>query len=656
MTTLHLLILEDNPYDAELEVITLQEAGYECHWERVETKEAFLDRLHAASYDLILADYSLPSFDGLMALELCRQHAPDLPFILISGTLGEEIAIESLKAGATDYVLKDRLSRLEPAVRRSLREREAQQRRRQMAEALHSSEAKYRTLFNSVADPIFIFDRTMTRFLDCNQSALDRYGYSLQEFRAMRPHQLHPDKEWDRVDRNIAAERDDFPHYYTHITKDGHKMHVEVHTAALEYQGQEAWVSIVRDISARRQAEHALLESNRRLEEALNELQTTQQKMIQQERLAAVGQLAAGIAHDFNNILTVIQGYTEFAVESISSENELYLDLLEVKKAADQATALTNQLLVFSRKQVLQLQELNLNDVIGSMKKMLGRVIGEDIVMTTSLAPDLGWMRADLGQIEQVIMNLVINARDAMPQGGKLVLETANVALDQVHARKHLEVRPGEYVMLAVSDTGEGMSPEVQSRIFEPFFTTKEKGKGTGLGLSTVYGIVTQSGGGLGVYSEQGIGTTFKIYLPRVYQEPQVEKQTRDTPGVHRGAETILLVEDEESVRGLVRRVLQRQGYRVLEAERPSEAFHFCQQFKGQISLLITDVVMPEVGGRELAKQLLLECPHLKVLYMSGYTGDAIARHGILDTGEILLQKPFTPDALARKVREVLDE
>jgi len=327
----------------------------------------------------------------------------------------------------------------------------------------------------------------------------------------------------------------------------------------------------------------------------------------------------------------------------------------EIRRASERAADLTRQLLAFSRKQIMEMQVLDLNFIVQGLDKMLHRLLGEDIDLVTVLPEGIGKVKADPGQIEQVIVNLAVNARDAMPEGGKLTIETADVELDEEYARKHIAVQPGRYVMLSISDTGVGMSSEVKDRVFEPFFTTKEQGKGTGLGLSTVYGIVKQSGGNIWVYSEPGQGTTFKVYLPQV-DEPLTEEKAEVVKEIPRGNETILVVEDEETVRKLAVRSLKSLGYRVLDAPEGGMALLLCEEFKGRIHLILTDVVMPGMSGRKLAERLKQIHPEMKVLYMSGYTDNAILHHGILETGINFMQKPFTLENLARKVREVLDK
>ncbi|MHB2016836.1 MAG: ATP-binding protein [Candidatus Xenobia bacterium] len=380
-----------------------------------------------------------------------------------------------------------------------------------------------------------------------------------------------------------------------------------------------------------------------------------QRVMALQERLAVVGQLAGGVAHDFNNLLNVILGYSELILARLAPEASLKADLMEIQKAGERAAVLTRQLLAFSRRQLLVPKVLDLNVVVADMEKLLRRLIGEHISLVTVLAPRLGRVKADPGQIEQVIMNLAVNARDAMPDGGRMTIETRDVEHDDTYARMHVGVKPGRFVMVAVSDTGIGMDAETRARIFEPFFTTKSHSKGTGLGLATVYGIVKQSGGHIWVYSEPGMGTTFKLYLPLAELAPEVPADPRPTRVVSGGTEHVLLVEDESELRSLVARLLKANGYLVTEAATGEDAVACCDAMPEAADLLLTDVVMPGMSGRELAHLLSRRWPDLRVLYMSGYTDDAIFRHGVLDAGVPFLQKPFTAEGLAMKVRQVLD-
>jgi PAS domain S-box-containing protein len=435
----------------------------------------------------------------------------------------------------------------------------------------------------------------------------------------------------DQVQRGAVVE----PYEAQRVRKDGSPIDVAVYPAPLrDAQGRlTGLMGVLVDVTERN-----------RLDEQLRQAQ----------KMEGIGLLAGGIAHDFNNLLTVILGRTALMLGRLEADDRSRRDVQLIQKTAERAATLTRQLLAFSRKQVLQPAVVNLNGVVADLEPMLHRLIGEDVAIATRLAVTLDQVKVDRGQIEQVIVNLVVNARDAMPDGGRLTVETANATLDESYARDYATA-PGAYVMLAVSDTGVGMSADVQRRLFEPFFTTKGPGKGTGLGLATVYGIVKQSGGNIGVYSELGMGTTFRVYLPRV-DGAVPAPHAPDGPALPGpGSETLLLVEDEASLRDLAREVLESFGYAVIEAAGPEEALERSRAHPGVIHLLVTDVVMPQMNGRQLAAVLREERPEMRVLYMSGYTDDAIVRHGVLDSRTPFLAKPFTPEGLGRKIREVLE-
>jgi PAS domain S-box-containing protein len=431
------------------------------------------------------------------------------------------------------------------------------------------------------------------------------------------------------------------PYDTTRTRKDGSVVEVAVTLSPVrDARDKVIGVStIARDLTRQRQTEAALRQSEEQFRQA--------------QRMEAVGRLAGGVAHDFNNLLSVILSYANMALGELKPGDPLRRDMAEISKASERASELTRQLLAFSRQQVLQPRVLDLAETVTAMDGMLQRLLGEDIELTVRPARDLGRVLADPGQIEQVVMNLAVNARDAMPEGGKLTIEMRNVELEATYVSAHLGASAGSFVMLAVSDTGAGMDAATRARIFEPFFTTKTIGKGTGLGLATVFGIVQQSGGHVGVYSEPGEGSTFKVYLPRT--ERSLEPRAREAAAVVGGSETILLVEDEDQVRTVACAILRRHGYRVLEAANGGEAFLVSQDFEGEIHLLLTDVVMPRMSGRKLAEQLSPQRPRMRVLFASGYTDDAVVRHGVLEEGVAFLQKPFKPNALLHKVREVLD-
>ncbi len=463
------------------------------------------------------------------------------------------------------------------------------------------------------------------------------------------------------------------------LRRDGSEFPLDISLGPVNAQESELVLCIIRDITDQKETEEflkrahdelegmvaertvELREANERLSHELEErkraekaLAESEEQLRQAQRMEAVGRLAGGIAHDFNNLLTIIGANTQLALEEIFEEHPIYRDLETVLRACEKATGLTRQLLAFSRKQVLEPRVLDLNHLVTNTEKLLRRVIGEDVRVITQLRPDLGLVKADPGQLEQVVMNLVVNARDAMPGGGTLVIETQNAELDEGYSSKHFQVQPGSYIMLGVSDTGCGMDAETQSHIFEPFFTTKDLGKGTGLGLSTVYGIVKQSGGHVWVYSEIDRGTTFKIYLPRVVDQ-EARQTGRSGQAVEGGSETILLVEDATEVRELACRILTRRGYRVLDADSPETALRIVDEFSERIDLLLTDIVMPGMNGRELMNEVVSRRPGTRVLFMSGYTDDVIVYHGVNEPGTSFLQKPFSPDSLAQKVRSVID-
>jgi two-component system, cell cycle sensor histidine kinase and response regulator CckA len=505
------LIVEDSELDSELLLRALRRGGYAVSYERVETAPALIDALGRRAWDLVLSDLTMPALSALSALEIVRERCVELPFIIVSGTTGEEAAVECMRAGARDFITKSNLSRLLPAIAREL----------------HAVETR---------------------------------------------------------------------------------------------------------------------KANRQLEEQLRQAQ----------KMEAIGRLAGGIAHDFNNLLSVIIGYTNLLVDPLKSQDPMRADLEEVRAAADRAATLTRQLLAFSRQQAQEPKILDINQVTIGMERMLRRLLAEDVELTLERAPRLGSIQADRGQIEQVIMNLIVNANDAMPDGGAMTIVTRDVELGFGDAARRSDVRPGSYVMLSVGDTGEGMDEATQARVFEPFFTTKPLNKGTGLGLSTVFGIVRESGGHIVIESEPGQGTKFEVYLPRVDAQPDAVVSTLPPPPSLAGFETVLLVEDEEQVRGVFKTILARNGYRVLEARDGAHALYVSERHEGAIDLLLTDIKMPRMSGLELAQLLSATRPAMQVLYVSGYAENSKLQSGERP-GVAFLPKPVTPESLLRKIRRELD-
>ena len=516
---LRFIHLESNPADAALIATTLRDAGILCQLKQAQTREEFLAALRQEGFSLILADTAVPGFDGATALSLARTLHPDVPFLFVSDTQGEEFAIDMMQHGATDYIFKQRLGRLVPSIKRTLRELDERLERRRAEDALRVSEKQFR----------------------------------------------------------------------------------------------------------------------------------------QAQKMEAVGRLAGGLAHDFNNLLTVIMGHSQVLLGELPSGNPIRAKIEEMQKAGERAASLIRQLMAFSRKQPLEPKILPLNSVVGNVESMLRRLIGEDIQLVIRPDPFNGHVKADPGQLEQVLMNLVVNARDAMPNGGLLAIETSQTELARTPMH-HLHPLPlGQYVKLTVTDTGFGMNADVLAHLFEPFFTTKEEHKGTGLGLSTVFGIVTTCGGGIDVWSQVGHGTTFDLYFPRVNPQATTADATAPQGRLRQGSETILLVEDDSGVRNLVRHELVKTGYQVIEAKNGVEACLTATQQSYHVDLLLTDVVMPGMNGRELAQHLSVIKPNLRVLFMSGYLDDISVNSGMDPHRTTFLQKPFTPDLLLRTVRALLD-
>jgi len=627
------VLVEDRPDDAALILAELRRVGLIVESQQVDNERQLLDALRDFAPEIVLSDHSVPGFSGLEALRIVERESPDTPFIVVTGSLDEETAAEYIKAGAIDYVVKHRLHRLGHAVRRALELRRALQDASASSEALARSELRFRKLVEYSSDVITLLDAA-GRIIYSTQALKPTLGYEQGELIGRDVFDIvHPDDrpQAEALFHALFASPEPVVRGELRVRhKAGTWRDLEVAGSNhLDDPIVEAIVINYHDVTDRKRAEGALRQA---------------------QKVEAIGRLAGGIAHDFNNLLTAILGSTDLLLEMLPPDHPGREEGQETRKAAVRAADLTRQLLAFSRQQVLAPQVLDLNEVVADMDRLLRRLLGEDIDLRIVPAQDVGAVRADPGQLEQVIVNLAVNARDAMPKGGKLTIETANATLDESYAT------PGRYVLLAVSDSGVGMDPETQARIFEPFFTTKERGQGTGLGLATVYGIVKQSGGYIWVYSEVGHGTTFKVYLPRVDApvEPVIAVPAAPAAALH-GTETILVVEDQEEVRNLIRRMLEARGYRVLVAGSGQEAVSLADVRRGAIDLMVTDVVMPGMGGREVAQLLGPNHPDMKVLYLSGYTDESIVHRGLLEPGLAFLPKPFSAEVLARKVREVLD-
>ncbi len=758
-----ILLLEDNEADAKLCFAELYRAGIETEREVVSNAKEFTERLRSQQYDLILADFRLPDWTGLEAVQWLRSSGLTIPFILVTGTLGDELAIECIKAGANDYVLKDHLERLPIVVERALEEHKVREERDRAEHELRASEEQYRLLFEANPNPMWVYSTETLRFLAVNATAVKQYGYSRGEFLSMTVKDIRLPAEVPRFleeHKKVIDSLQTYRQVWEHVRKDGSRIEVAVSSAPILFREEKARLVLAEDITDSLRAEAALRETTQSYQSVVDgapfgilqteltrvsmanpalaailgyesqaELQQlnlavniycnsndcqqdlqkyksspgkvmdleakwkrkdgspitvrcrgralpakeehpagyeifveniTEQRLLEQQfrqaqKMEAIGRLAGGVAHDFNNLLMIMTSYAQLIEDSATDPGKVTRYATQIRDAARKAASVTRQLLAFSRKQIQELRVINLNIVVSEFGKMLPQLLGEDVEMEITTSAEECLIYADRGQIEQVIMNLVVNARDAMPSGGKLTIETGIVDLDQQYSRQHkVDLPSGHYAMLAVSDNGFGMNAETQAKIFEPFFTTKEPGKGTGLGLATVYGIVKQSHGVVWVYSEVGKGTTFKVYLPLAKTAAEAESPHPAEPGpITGGTETILIVEDEALLRAANREFLEAKGYRVLEANNGTEALRICQTHQGAIDLLITDVIMPGISGIELAKAVVAACPAIRVIYMSGYTDQTVDRRALAPDA-MFLQKPCSLALLAQTIRAAI--
>jgi len=759
----YILLVDDEPAHAEAVRRAFDAAGRNGSIQVAGTLRKYRELVGVRPPEIAIVDLNLP--DG-RALEVLSSppEAGAFPVVVMTSHGNQQVAVEAMKAGALDYVVKspEAFAGMPRTLERALRERGLLQERRRAEEALRASEEKFRGMAEQLADVLFVTD-SEGGITYLSPSASRVFGWTPGEMAGRHFTDFVPEEEIPNIISSFqAAVVSGQPAQNLALTmkrKDGSAFSGELNGSRVERDGAVAGVmGLIRDVTERKRAETALRESEQRYRslfenmlegfaycktlyddrdrpvdfvclevndvfqrltglrevvgkrvsevipgirelspelfesygrvaltgqpeklefdfkslaqwpaisvyspekgyfvavfDNITERKLAEAKLAQSQKMESIGRLAGGVAHDFNNLLTVINGYSLLLLGKLSPADPLRAGLDEIHKAGERAAGLTLQLLAFSRKQVLEPQVLDLNRVVGEMRPMLGRLVGEDVEVRVELSAQAGPVHADPHQLEQVIMNLVVNARDAMPHGGKLLIETAGVELDPSYVQSHPEARAGRYVLLAVSDTGVGMDEQTRRRIFEPFFTTKGVGKGTGLGLSMVEGIVAQSGGHIQVYSEPGHGTTFKIYLPRVEEAAAVSQPEAALP--LGGKETVLVVEDQAEVREYAVTVLKAYGYRVIQAQSAGEALLIFEREPERIDLVLTDVVMPNISGRELANRLEKLQPGIKVLFMSGYTDNVIVHYGVLDEGAQFIQKPFSPEQLAVKVREVL--
>ena len=638
--TLRVLIAEDSSDDAELIVRELRRAGFEPEWRRVDTEAEYLLCL-SADLDVILSDYEMPQFNAPRALDLVHERGLDVPFIIVSGTIGEEVAVAAMTRGAADYLLKDRLTRLGPAIRRAMAQARLRKIRALTEDALRESEERFREVVQNIEEVFWMTDLEGTEMIFVSAAFEKIWGRTCASLYASPQawmDAIHPDDR-ERVSQATATQQAGNPHTeeYRIIRPDGSIRWISNRASPVRNAAGVVYriAGVAEDITLRKELEEQYRQS---------------------QKMEAIGQLAAGVAHDFNNLLTVIQGNASLMLMGNAAGSSIAEQAQQIVQAAERAASLTRQLLLFSRKQVMQASSLDLNAVVGNMTRMLQRILGEDVALRADYSPGLPPIHADTGMIEQILLNLAVNSRDAMPSGGTLTISTSTEILDENQAQQHPEANPGPHVCLSMSDTGCGILPEILPRIFEPFFTTKEVGRGTGLGLATVYGIVNQHHGWTAVTSEAGKGTTFRIFFPVAATAPAGTAPARKAATLPAGKETILLVEDEPALRMMVGRVLEQCGHTVLSAVSGVNALEIWQEHRDDIHLVLTDMVMPGgVSGRELASRLIAEKPGLKVIYTSGFSADLAGKGMSLNDGVNFLQKPWDLQTLAGTVRACLD-
>jgi PAS domain S-box-containing protein len=761
---LHAMLIENSLADAELNIHELERAGFQCQPQIIATRAEFLEHLGRFPFDIVLADYRLPGWTGMDAFSAMRQAGRDAPFILVTGILGEEVAVECIKQGVTDYVLKEHLARLPLVVARALEERAVRDARNFMMQALRQSEANSLFLFAHNPLPMWVFENETLQFLQVNDAALRHYGYDRVDFLQMKASDLHPAEE---VAILLAAFQGVIPEaqragQWHHRLKDGSLIDVEMFLHKMEYSGHDAVLVVAQDITERKRAEEeklkffTLVEYSRdfiavadlldnveyvnpagramlgiadaeavkgthsldyvapddlplvhdtilpalyssghwegelrfrhrqsgqslpmdfvgfqvkdqktgeprfvaTVSRDMTERRALEQQLRHAQKFEAFGQLAGGIAHDFNNVIGAILGWAELGEEQAASSNatlESYFK--KIHSQCDRVTALVQQLLAFARRQILEPQNLSLNQTVHDVMNLLDKVIGKDVKIKTALADDLSAVRADPTQIEQVLMNLCINSRDAMPKGGQITIETRNAGFSEEDCRRTMGLQPGRFAELRVSDTGIGMDAALRERIFEPFFTTKGTGKGTGLGLATVYGIVKQHNGSIQVESEPGLGSTFRIFLPinETAKAGEFRSSVFEDLPVRGGTETILLADDHDGICEMAQSVLTAKGYQILLARDGQEAIEVFTAHHDRISLVLLDVIMPRRSGPEVFAAIKALNPGVSVLFATGYSNETARLADLVERGVAVLRKPYSPSVLCRRVREVLD-
>lgn len=630
-----ILIVEDRAEDRELIERELLNGKilFVSRW--ADSRDAFLKEVKEFVPDLVLSDFALPQFDAMEALSILRRYSNETPLILVTGAASEEIAIECMKRGAEDFILKSALKRLPGAVLNAMRARNVRRAKESAERSLREQEAQVRLIAEHTLDLIYLLD-LKGQFLYASPSFKKALGLDPKDLLGKKAFvYFHPDdKEVAKTTFQEALEsRSDRTSPFRYKNAEGKWVLFEsVITWALDDNNDPVKAVVV----------SRNIEDRKRLEEQVRQAQ----------KMEAVGRLAGGVAHDFNNLLTAINGYSDLLLRSLDRMDPRRADVEEIKETAGRAAGLTQQLLAFSRRQITQPTVVDVNQVVTNLEKMLRRLIGEDIRLVTTKEPALYRVRADMGQMEQVLLNLSVNARDAMPKGGQLTVTTGNVEIKPPDLQ---EVPAGSYVLLTVTDSGTGMDPATLSHLFEPFYTTKEKGRGTGLGLSTVYGIINQSSGHIRVSTEVGKGTSFRVYLPKVEEHMAVHEKADETDEFLKGNETILLVEDDRAVRTLAARVLTQSGYSVLEAAGGEEALTVAEKHGAAIDLLMTDVVMAGIPGTELARRFAKLYPKTKVLFLSGYMESDTRNNILREVQGSFLGKPFRPRDLVQKVRGVID-